>query len=283
MMIQFQWAQIPFCDLTDILQINSPVMVLLIIRSFPFFFRRLKEYRSLTFRSAVYIAVPLIFGIGLIVYMSKTTSNGGNDVVLFALLLLLSGISLFLFSKELNSIREEQMEARFAWMKHSLDAHSAFLHDELHRYQMIGNFLDHGQIEQAKNKLHESSEQLTVLFHDLACNSLPLSLALMERKKELDHRKLKISTTILCPDLPGLSLPAQFDLYLNILDFVLEYCGPGVLSIHQEKNESHIILTVAFSMKENAHDQFPDRICISGYPTTFSYSINKGKLILAIP
>lgn len=282
MITRFDWMQIPFCDFADILQMCLPVFVLLLKDCFLFIIRTLKENEFLSFRFAAYIIGPLLFAFGFIFYMSKTTSNGGLDVLLITFLLFLSSWSFFSVAKELNKIKEKHMEARFAWMKHSLDVHTNFLHDELHRYQELRNLLDHEKIEQAKNKLDESSDQLTKLFHDLACNSLPLRLVLLERKTELENNGLKISTTIIDPDLPNLSLPTQFDFYSSILDFIIEHSCQGVLSIRQEKRENRVLLTILFSVKENEHTQPSQIVYIAGFPAMFSQNSHKGRLVFHI-
>ena len=65
-------------------------------------------------RSMLLMAGSILFGIGLMIYMAETTSSGGNDAILAGFFMLWSGWCVFLFAKELDAVREEQMNARFA-------------------------------------------------------------------------------------------------------------------------------------------------------------------------
>lgn len=170
------------------------------------------------------------------------------------MLLIWNAWSLFQFAKACESVRKEQMEARFAWLKHAMDANTAFLHDELHRYETIEHALEAGDVELAKTTLTNASGELATLFHGLAVNSLPLRLALLEREAELKRLNLRVATTIVHPDLPGMSLPAQLDFYGRALDFVLFCASAGVLSIRQEREKEIVKLTLSFSMDEDHPD-----------------------------
>lgn len=278
----FCWVQIPFCDFGNIMQMGLPVLILLLRDCIFFIIHALKKNEFLSIQSLFYIIGPLLFGLGFIFYMAKTTSHGGLDVLFISVLLCLSSWSLIAFTKELNKIKAKHMEARFAWMNHSLKVHTDFLHDELHRYQTLQGLLDEGKIEQVKDKLNKASNQLTELFHDLSCNSLPLRLALLERKSELEDKGLKISITVIDPDFPNISLPTQFDFYLSILDFVVAHSCQGVLSIRQEKSESYILLTILFSMKEIGRSQSAQIVYIGGFPAQFIRDSNRGKLFFHI-
>lgn len=220
---------------------------------------------------------PLAFGLGLTAYMAKTTSRGGNDTLLVAILLVWSGWSLFRFARRLHILEIEQMKARFAWMQHSMEAHTTFLHDELHRYQKIESDLNAGKIDAARKTLNEASSELTELFHDLSANSLPLRLALLERKTDLQNKHLKISTTIIDPDFSSLSLPEQLDLYLGILDFVLEHARAGVLVLRQEKKHDHLVLTAMFSMDSSIYKNSMHKI--GKHSIRFVQDQGKGTLI----
>lgn len=232
-------------------------------------------------RSMLLMAGPILFGIGLMIYMAKTTSSGGNDAVLAGFFMLWSGWCVFLFAKELDAVREEQMNARFAWMKHSLDAHTAFMHEELHRYENIRAALDQNEIRQAREILETASGELTGLFHELAVHSLPLRLALLEQKPALDEKRMKVAVTILSPDLPGLSLPQQLDLYLDILQFVCRHAtDDGIVSIRQETVNSQVVLTVRFSLCSRSSLDPSRTIRIQGHRARFMQTGEKGILAL---
>ncbi len=166
-------------------------------------------------------------------------------------------------------------------MKHSLDAHTAFLHEELHPYENIRAALDQNEIKQAQEILEKASGKLTSLFHELAVHSLPLRLALLEHKPALDEKRMKVAATILSPDLPGLSLPQQLDLYMDTLQFVCRHAADdGIISIRQETENGQVVLTIRFSLCSRSSLDPSRTIRIQGHRARFMQTGEKGILAL---
>lgn len=216
--------------------------------------RFFNAFGCLSAKALVLMTIPFGFVLVWIIFGSIHTQNGGFDVVVGGIWLLLSLISLFwlakLAEKEKQKVLQEEMKKRYDLFKEQQDRKFAFVHDQLHLYTQIYDLLERDQIIQAKTKLDKEALFLAEKLQKISCPSPVLGSVLDQYEKAFPQNHIIVQTQIETELPDWMALENQQLFYARLVGADFQACldsSVRIISLVQAKRHGSLLVRLSVS------------------------------------
>ena len=202
----------------------------------------------------IIFSMPIVSVLALVKLGSYSTLFGYKNGIVFVFisLVIYNIIILFLLYRLIQSSRmkkkldeqlliEENKKQKYDWLDKQYRANFKLVHKLYKECNDVIQLIHQNQSNQAAKKLDDFLQDSLREFNGVMTGSNVLNEVLYLRKNQLDEKNIYLKTTISYIDESFMSLTLQYDLFLFIIDFIIQ-------SVENSKEINHITLSSEYKM-----------------------------------